>query len=80
MNKLIILGLIGFYIALFLFISELCLKIKGNPEDIKIIITITTVFAGTIFKEIFNKIMQLKFDYIKSLNLFKRRKKKKVKK
>ena len=78
MNKLIILGLIGFYIALFLFISELCLKIKGNPEDIKIIITITTVFAGTIFKEIFNKIMQLKFDYIKSL--FKRRKKKKVKK
>ena len=78
MNKLIILGLIGFYIALFLFISELCLKIKGNPEDIKIIITITTVFAGTIFKEIFHKIMQLKFDYIKSL--FKRRKKKKVKK
>jgi len=75
MNKLIILGLIGFYIALFLFISELCLKIKGNPEDIKIIITITTVFAGTIFKEIFNKIMQLKFDYIK--NVFKKKKKKK---
>ncbi len=80
MNKLIILGLIAFYISLFYALVTLCLKLKNHPDELKITLTVGTIFVSAMAKEIFNKIMQLKFDYIKNLNLFKRRKKKKVKK
>ena len=78
MKELIILGLIAFYIALFYALVTLCLKLKNNPDELKIIFTVGTIFASAMVKEIFNKLIQLKFDYIKQF--FKRRKKKKVKK
>lgn len=78
MKKLIILGLIAFYIALFYAFVTLCLKLKNNPDELKIAFTVATIFASAMFKEVFNKLIQLKFDYIKQF--FKRRKKKKVKK
>lgn len=78
MKELIILGLIAFYIALFYALVTLCLKLKNNPDELKITFTVTTIFASAMFKEVFNKLIQLKFDYIKQF--FKRRKKKKVKK
>lgn len=80
MKELIILELIAFYIALFYALVTLCLKLKNNPDELKITFTVATIFASAMFKEVFNKLIQIKFDYIKSLNLFKRRKKKKVKK
>lgn len=78
MKELIILGLIAFYIALFYALVTLCLKLKNNPDELKITFTVATIFASAMFKEVFNKLIQLKFDYIKQF--FKRRKKKKVKK
>lgn len=80
MKELVILGLIAFYISLFYALVMLCLKLKNHPDELKIAITVFTIFVSALAKEIFNKLIQLKFDYIKSLNLFKRRKKKKVKK
>ena len=78
MKELIILELIAFYIALFYALVTLCLKLKNNPDELKITFTVATIFASAMFKEVFNKLIQLKFDYIKQF--FKRRKKKKVKK
>lgn len=78
MKELVIIGLIAFYISLFYALVMLCLKLKNHPDELKIAITVFTIFVSALAKEIFSKLMQLKFDYIKSL--FKRRKKKKVKK
>lgn len=75
MKELIILGLIAFYISLFYALVTLCLKLKNHPEEIKITLTIATIFITALAKEIFNKLIQLKFDYVKSL--FKKKKKKK---
>lgn len=74
MKELIILGLIAFYISLFYALVTLCLKLKNHPEEIKITLTIATIFITALAKEIFNKLIQLKFDYVKSL--FKKKKKK----
>lgn len=73
MKELIILGLIAFYISLFYALITLCLKLKNHPEEIKITLTIATIFITALAKEIFNKLIQLKFDYVKSL--FKKKKK-----
>lgn len=78
MKELIILGLIAFYITLFYALVSLCLKLKNHPDELKITFTVGTIFVSALAKEIFNKLIQMKFDYIKSL--FKRKKKKKVKK
>ncbi len=75
MKELIILGLIAFYISLFYALVTLCLKIKQHPEEVKITLTIATIFVSALAKEIFNKLIQIKFDYIKKL--FKKKKKKK---
>lgn len=75
MKELIILGLIAFYISLFYALVTLCLKLKNHPEEIKITLTIATILITALAKEIFNKLIQLKFDYVKSL--FKKKKKKK---
>lgn len=75
MKELIIFGLIAFYISLFYALVTLCLKLKNHPEEIKITLTIATIFITALAKEIFNKLIQLKFDYVKSL--FKKKKKKK---
>lgn len=80
MKELIIIGLIAFYISLFYALVTLCLKLKNHPDELKITLTVGTIFVSAMAKEIFNKLIQLEFDYIKSLNLFKRKKKKKVKK
>lgn len=73
MKELIIFGLIAFYISLFYALVTLCLKLKNHPEEIKITLTIATIFVTALAKEIFNKLIQLKFDYVKSL--FKKKKK-----
>lgn len=75
MKELIIMGLIAFYISLFYALVTICLKLKNHPEEIKITLTIATIFITALAKEIFNKLIQLKFDYVKSL--FKKKKKKK---
>jgi len=77
MKELIILGLIAFYISLFYALVTLCLKLKNHPDELKITLTVGTIFVSAMAKEIFGKLAQLKFDYIKSL--FKQRKKKKKK-
>ncbi len=75
MKELVILGLIAFYISLFYALVMLCLKLKNHPDELKITLTIMTIFVSAFAKELFNKIIQLNFDYIK--NVFKKKKKKK---
>ena len=70
MKELIILGLIAFYISLFYALVTLY-----HPDELKITLTIMTIFVSALAKELFNKLIQLKFDYIK--NVFKKKKKKK---
>lgn len=75
MKELIVIGLIAFYISLFYALVTLCLKIKQHPEEVKITLTVATIFISALAKEIFNKLIQIKFDYIKKL--FKKKKKRK---
>lgn len=78
MKELIILILIAFYLGLFYSLVNLCFKLKNYPDELKITITVATIFVSAFAKELFNKIIQLNFEYIK--NFFKKRKNKKKKK
>lgn len=78
MKELVILGLIAFYISLFYALVMLCLKLKNHPDELKIAITVFTIFVSALAKEIFNKLLQVKFDYIKTYLKKRKKKKKKI--
>ncbi len=78
MKELVILGLIAFYISLFYALVMLCLKLKNHPDELKTAITVFTIFVSALAKEIFNKLLQVKFDYIKTYLKKRKKKKKKI--
>ncbi len=58
-------ALIGIYGVLFCFVSDLVLKIKTHPDDIKMLLTVYIASVTPLAKEIVSLIAKIKFDSTK---------------